>query len=571
VNDALLPALAAAPVAAAALLLLGLRMSARLAMPLVFLLACVLALAVWQVSLVRVVASVVQGLVQTAGLIWIIFGALLLLNTLRQSGAVQVIRTGFSTLSPDRRVQVILIAWLFGSFIEGAAGFGTPAAVVAPLLVAVGFPALAAVVAGLVIQSTAVSFGAVGTPMLVGVQNGLDRAGITSALEQGGASWDGFFGEIVFSVALLHAVCGTIVPLLLVMLMTRFFGARRSWRDGLTVWPFALFAALAFTVPYALAGVLLGPEFPSLLGGLIGLAVVTLAVRRGLLQPASHWDFAPRHEWPAAWLGGLDAAPVVVSRGAAMPAWRAWLPYLLLAALLVLSRTLAPLGEALRSFDLGTGELFGEPGTAAGLPVLYLPGGLLVLVCLLTVPLHRMRLAAFGDALGESVRTIGAAGFVLVFTVPMVRVMINSGVNAAGLPSMPVSMAAGVADLAGLAYPAFAPAVGALGAFIAGSNTVSNLMLAQFQYETASLLGLSTTLMVAVQSVGAAAGNMVAIHNVVAASATVGIVGREGAILRITVLPMLAYIGLAGLLAWLAMVVLGMVGPPGVEPGTNGL
>ena len=94
----------------------------------------------------------------------------------------------------------------------------------------------------------------------------------------------------------------------------------------------------------------------------------------------------------------------------------------------------------------------------------------------------------------------------------------------------------------------FAPTIGAVGAFLAGSNTVSNLMLSQFQFETANLLGLSGSLMVAAQSVGAAAGNMVAIHNVVAASATVGLLGKEGIIMRITILPTLYYFFLSGLL-----------------------
>jgi lactate permease len=167
---------------------------------------------------------------------------------------------------------------------------------------------------------------------------------------------------------------------------------------------------------------------------------------------------------------------------------------------------------------------------------------------MLTCLLHRMRVRDLGYAVRESGVTLLGAGFVLVFTVPMVRVMINSGVNANDLVSMPIAMARAVAESMGDVYPAFAPSVGALGAFIAGSNTVSNLMLSQFQYETALLIGTSGALLVAAQSVGAAAGNMVAIHNVVAASATVGLLGREGDTLRKTIIPTLYYLLLSGLL-----------------------
>lgn len=161
------------PIIVVGVLLVGMRMPASKAMPISFLVAAGLSLFIWQVPVKQVTAASINGLITAGTLLYIIFGAILLLNTLQESGGMSVIRQGFTDISPDRRVQVIIIAWLFGSFIEGAAGFGTPAAVAVPLLVGLGFPAMAAVVSGMVIQSTPVSFGAVGTPMLVGIQSGL--------------------------------------------------------------------------------------------------------------------------------------------------------------------------------------------------------------------------------------------------------------------------------------------------------------------------------------------------------------------------------------------------------------
>lgn len=559
-GDGILALVAFAPIFLAGLLLAGLRIPARYAMPAVFVLTCVIALAVWGVSLNRVAASALQGLIQTASLLWIIFGAILLLNTLKYSGAIATIRAGFANISPDRRVQVILIAWLFGSFIEGASGFGTPAAVAAPLMVAIGFPALAAVVAGMMIQSTPVSFGAVGTPMIVGVQTGLDQASLSSELIAQGSTWEAFFQLIVSEVAILHALCGTFMPLFLVMIMTRYFGRNQSWTEGLSILPLALFAAVSFTVPYALAGVLLGPEFPSLLGALIGLAIVTTAVKAGFLVPKDTWDFAPPQEWPVEWVGALEIRMEDIA-GVRIGRFMAWLPYLLLALVLVISRTVQPVRAALESVDLAFSNILGEAGISGNLQPLYLPGGMLVLVCLMTFVLHRMRVRDFGRAARESGGTLLGAGFVLIFTVPMVRVMINSGVNANDLVSMPIAMATGVAELMGSLYPMFAPTVGAIGAFLAGSNTVSNIMLSQFQYETATLIGVSGAMIVAAQSVGAAAGNMVAIHNVVAASATVGLLGREGITLRKTIIPTVYYLLFSGLLVVLALYVLGINDP----------
>jgi lactate permease len=161
-------------------------------------------------------------------------------------------------------------------------------------------------------------------------------------------------------------------------------------------------------------------------------------------------------------------------------------------------------------------------------------------------------------AVKDSARVLLGAGFVLVFTVPMVRVYINSGVNGAELPSMPIAMAEWVAVNVGRVWPLFAPVTGALGAFIAGSNTVSNLMFSAFQYGVAERLMMSGVLVVALQAVGAAAGNMIAIHNVVAASATVGLLGREGATLRKTILPTLYYLLVVGLLGLAAVHLLGI-------------
>jgi|TARA_B100000282_G_C31692311_1_gene472083 lactate permease len=162
-----------------------------------------------------------------------------------------------------------------------------------------------------------------------------------------------------------------------------------------------------------------------------------------------------------------------------------------------------------------------------------------------------MNFSQIKNALKDSTNIIFGAGFVLIFTVPLVRIMINSGLNYNDLVSMPVAMANGISDSMGKVYPFFAPTIGAIGAFLAGSNTVSNLMLSQFQFETAYLLELSGALMVAAQSVGAAAGNMIAIHNVVAASATVGLLGKEGITLRITILPTIYYLTFSGLIVML--------------------
>lgn len=559
-SNGLLALFAFTPILLAAVLLIGLRWPASRAMPVVFLFTAAIGLFIWDMSVTRIIASTLQGLVITLGLLWIIFGAILLLNTLKHSGGITAIRAGFTTISPDRRIQAIIIAWLFGCFIEGASGFGTPAAIAAPLLVAVGFPAMAAVLMGMLVQSTPVSFGAVGTPIVVGVNSGLDTATLGAQLVAQGSSWPIFLQQITSSVAITHAIVGTVMPLIMVIMLTRFFGKEKSWKAGFEVLPFALFAGLAFTLPYVATGVFLGPEFPSLLGGLVGLAIVTTAARFNFLTPKSTWDFADAKDWPAEWIGTIE---MKLDELAARPmsAFRAWLPYVLVGAILVISRVFPQVSALLKSVSIAFANILGETGISASIEPLFLPGGILVAVVLITFFLHGMRASELKSAVKESSSVLLSAGFVLLFTVPMVRILINSGVNAADLPSMPIAMARYVADSVGGIYPLLAPAVGALGAFLAGSNTVSNMMFSQFQFGVAQSLGISGAMIVAIQAVGAAAGNMVAIHNVVAASATVGLLGREGITLRKTIWPTLYYVLATGIIGMIAIYVIGVTDP----------
>ena len=559
-NNSLLALLAFSPIVLAAVLLVGLQWPAKRAMPLAFILTVLVALFAWDMTATRVIASSLQGLVVSVSLLWIIFGAILLLNTLKHTGAITSIRNGFTAISPDRRIQAIIVAWCFGCFIEGASGFGTPAAVAAPLMVALGFPALAAVLMGMMIQSTPVSFGAVGTPIVVGVTSGVDSNAIGTTLAASGSSWEAYLQTVTSYVSVTHAIIGILMPLFMSMMLTRFFGQKKSWLEGLDILPFAIFAGLAFTIPYAITGIVLGPEFPSLIGGLVSLAIVVPAARKGFLVPKSVFDFPEEKNWPKEWLGSLVISKEDLKKkpiGLAL----AWFPYLLLPILLVLSRTSDSFKGLLTSWSMAFSDILGEAGVSASIQPLYLPGGILIMVSLVAVLTQTRSLKDMVPAITESSRTLIGAGFVLMFTVPMVRIFINSGVNEADIVSMPVMTARVAADLVGDFFPAISGVIGALGAFIAGSNTVSNKMFSQFQFEVAQTLSVSTAMMVALQAVGAAAGNMIAIHNVVAASATVGLLGREGMTLRKTALPTLYYLVFTAIIGMLAIYWLGISDP----------
>ncbi len=539
--------IALTPIAIVMVLLVMLRWPAKKAMPLAYVATVAIALLVWQTPALQVAAASVHGLVTACNLLFIVFGAILLLNTLKACGVIHAIRQSFVDISPDRRVQAVIIAWLFGSFIEGAAGFGAPAAIAAPLLVAIGFPAMAAVVVALIIQSTPVSFGAVGTPILVGVNTGLSgQPEVLALVEKMGLSHEAYLHLIGATVATIHGLIGTFVPLVMVALMTKFFGKNRSFREGLAIWKYALFAGLAFTIPSVILARLLGPEFPSLLGALIGLCIVVPATRKGLFQPKRIWAFPQESEWEDEWKGELQIEShdhaAKVSRA---HLFKAWSPYLIVALLLVLTRTVGSVKGFITSdaVTFAWVDIFGS-GIGTKTQPLYLPGFIFLVTVFLCYGIFRMNGEQIKRSWKESSHTLWGAAAALLFAVPMVQVFINS--KSENLAQMPLVLADGISVLFGSLWPLVAPTIGAMGAFIAGSNTISNMLFSFFQFSVAQKIGATEHVVVALQAVGGAAGNMICVHNVVFASATVGLLGREGSVIRKTLLPMAGYALLAG-------------------------
>ena len=552
-NTAVLTILALLPIITVAVFLVGLRWPASRAMPLSYIVAAGLALLVWQVPAVQGVAASINGLIVAFTLLYIIFGAILLLNTLQESGAIRTIRQGFTDITPDRRVQVIIIAWLFGSFIEGSAGFGTPAAVAVPLLVGLGFPGMAAVMSGMIIQSTPVSFGALGTPILVGVNTGLGQGAdpnlVAYAAQLGYTEWNDFLALIGFRVAMLHAAAGTLIPLILVSFLTKFFGKNKTFAEGLRIWPFALFAAFSMTVPYLTAAYLLGPEFPALVGSMVGLTIVVSAARAGFLIPKdTTWQFESKDSWPAEWTGSVEVKDVAAT--GSMSLIKAWAPYAIVALLLLASRLVDPLRVFLQAWVVSWPEIFGTTITASFQP-LYLPGTLFIVTSLITMAFHKIPTDQYVRAWSTSLKTSAAASVALVFTVPMVQVFLNSGGGPVEFDRMPIALANGLSELEGGDWPIFAPFVGGIGAAVAGSNTVSNMMFSLFQFDMGTRIAVDPTWIVALQAVGGAAGNMICVHNVVAASAVVGLLGREGDVIRMTLMPFTYYALLPGSLGFL--------------------
>jgi len=526
--------LAFIPILAAIILMAGLNWPATKALSLSLLIAIGVAFFYWKMTLPFIFGYTFFGFLKAVDILIIIFGAILILNTLKISGAMTTINNGFSGISSDRRVQVIIIGFMFGSFIEGAAGFGTPAALAGPLLVGLGFPPLAAAIVALIFNSVAVPFGAVGTPIFGAMST------FGSNIEALGLAPDAFMMSLTKWIAIPNLFAGIFIPLLGLMIMTRMFGESKSIKPALAAAPFAILAGLAFTVPYVLIAIIFGPELPSLVGAFIGLGIVVYAAKKNFLVPKDDWDFPEKSLWPEVWQSSVDTGSTGEAK---MSLLKAWAPYLLIAIILVVTR-IPEFG--LKNFLVNQDFTFYNVANISGLTYelkwAYLPGTIpFILVALFTHFMYKMPLKDVKDAWVLTFKQLKNAAIALFAGVGMVQLMLNSDVNTTGMDSMLTEMAVAASNLSGSAYPLFATAIGALGSFMSGSATVSNILFMSFQFETAVLLDLSPVLITAMQGIGAGIGNMICVNNVVAVAATVGCIGAEGQIIRTNALPALFY------------------------------
>jgi lactate permease len=489
-------------------------------------------------------ASILQGIHKTIPILWILFGALMMLEVLRATGAIDRINAGFQSLTGDMRILVVVIAFLFGGLIEGVSGFGTPAMVTAPLLIALGFTPMAAVTLALVADSNSAAFGAVGTPITVGLSN----IAPTNAVE--------FYHQVGTQITRLDLFAGTFMPLMLIILLVTFFDREKkskgAWKP---VAPWAIFIGLVYTLSALTFAQFVGYEFVSILAPILALIVAVISLKTKFLLPQESF----LKPWQGAnYLDDATETPRFPDSEqhstAKMSLLTAWSPYIIVIILLLLTRTIAPLKVFLNSaIDLGWSNILGVRGISSDWAFLYSPGSVLTVAAMIGLLVQARTMTPFGRLSKRVLASMIGTGITLVVTLIMVQVFSNSGLNTYDLVSMPTYIATTVSKYLSGIWVFAAPFLGELGAFITGSATVSTLTFSPIQADVAANSGLPETLILGLQVLGAALGNMICVHNIVAASAVVGLAGQEGAILRKTAIPALVFGLMIGAIAFITL------------------
>lgn len=525
------------PIIVTVVLMVAFNWPAKRALPLAWILACVIAFAVWKMNVHDMAAYTITGFLSAFETLVIIFGAILIMNTLKRSGAMSAINGMFKGVTKDARILAIIIGWVFGAFIEGAAGFGTPAALAAPLLISVGFPPLAAAIVALICNSTPVCYGAVGTPTNTAF------ATVKDAVAAGGADPDTWKMALTKWSAISMAVGAFFIVFVAVCVLVKLFGKNKSFKDALPCIPFIIFTVAVFDIIYLLIATFIGPELVSLVAAVITLFVSIGAAKAGFLQPKETWTFAPEETWDRSWLSTTEVPEPKVSD---MPLLKAFTPYIIIIAILVATRVCQNVGmgwaNSMKAFAVGTGGSGVILGLNWNWAILWSPGVVFIIVALLTVAIQGMKGSEVSGAWKDTGKQVSGAAIALLFGVAMVNIFRYTNVSSDVMDgSMLLIMARGLAALAGHAYVIVAPLIGVLGAFMSGSNTVSNTLFSSLQFETATILAMPQVFIVALQNNGGAIGNMLCVNNVVSACATTGTIGNEGKIIRTNIVPCIIY------------------------------
>ncbi len=469
-------------------------------------------------------ATVVNGALSAVTPISIILGAILLSQTMRRSGAERTIGEWLREVSANPVAQLMIVGWAFPYMIEGASGFGTPAAIAAPLLVGLGFDPVRVSILTLTVNSVPTTFGAVGTPMWFGFsQVPLSASEILSI------SWNS---------ALVHSVAALLVPVIALRFVVRWAQIRQNI-------VYIYLSVLSCVLPTLFLS-RFNYEFPSLIGGAVGLSLSVLMAKYhvGLAQPDADPEVeiglpVKRHERVRAFAPYLMLIAILIVTRVPLLPFRAWLN----AESPSLALDLGSLGSFSMSIALvlKLDSIFGT-SSAWSYNALFVPALIpFVLVVLLSLPLQRLDLRTLKTVTAETLRRLRAPSVTLVAALIMVQLMTLGDDRA-----QTAIIGRTFATVTGNGWPFFAPVLGAVGAFFAGSTTLSNLTFAGIQDSIAQTLGFNRTSILALQSIGAAMGNMIAISNIVAVCSILGLVNRDGYILKRTLIPFAVYGLIAG-------------------------
>ena len=431
---------------------------------------------------------------------WIIISAVFLFNVTFKSGQFEVIKSFMASITPDRRLQALLIAFSFGAFLEGAAGFGAPVAISGAMLVGLGFNPLYAAGLCLIANTAPVAFGSVGTPIIM-------------------ASRMSDIPELAISqmVGRTLPLLSLLIPFYLVTLMSGF-------KKSLEVMPAILVSGISFAFVQWFTSNYMGPMLPDILAGIASILSLLLLLK--YWKPKSIWRFK---EEPS-----LQTS--VEIKYTSLQILRAWSPFIIM-TLFIIAWGFQPVKDILNSIGFIKFKIPGLenailqpdgnplPIKAFDFNYLSTPGTAVIFAALISIPL-------IGISIRESIKIFGATLKQLMFPIITIAAVVGYAfiANYAG---MSITMAGALASTGAL-FPFFSPILGWLGVFLTGSDTSANALFGKLQAQTADTLGFDPLVTVSANATGGVTGKMISPQSIAVGAAAVGLVGKESDLFRFT-------------------------------------
>lgn len=499
------------------------------ALPIVAVILYLLKLAYFGADANLVNASVVSGLLTAFVPISIIWGAIFFFKTMEYTGAMDTIRAWLNGVTTNKVAQAMIVGWAFAFLIEGASGFGTPAAIAAPILVGLGFPAVRVAMLCLIMNSVPVHFGAVGTPGWFGLGQ-LPGIGPEQLLDIG------------FRAAIIHAVAALVIPVIALTFALSFQEVRKNIL-------YVYLSILSTIIPYLVAA-RFDYEFPSVVAGTVGLVLSVIIAKKGIGLAGGGGEKS----------ANTISLPALIK--ASFPLWgtviillvtrikQIGIKPLLTGNTTWIETSLGSLGDLHLSTSLviSLTKIFGTE-TDWKYQILYTPALIpFILISAVAFILFKSKKEAVTRTMSESLTQMHKPVIALLAALVFVKLLM---LKTPGVEANTILIGKSLADTMGSQWQFFASYLGALGAFFSGSNTVSNLTFGGIQLAIAKDLGLHTNTVLAMQSVGGSMGNMVCINNIVAVCSVLGLTAQEGFIMKRTAVPMLIYGVIAGAVGYM--------------------
>ena len=476
-----------------------LKIPGQKACPIALAMTIVLSILVWQMPVLDSLTAALEG---AAMAIWPIFlviiAAVFTYNLVTHTGGMETIKKMMSSVSTDQRILVLILAWGFGGFLEAIAGFGTAVAIPASILAALGFNPVFAAIICLIANTTPTAFGAIGLPVST-------LASVTGLN----------VNDLSFTIAIQLFVMIVIIPFILVSITGKSVKAIKG------VFLITLMAGLSFGLPQIFVAKYLGAELPAIVGSVICMAVVITMAK------IFYKDTAAK-----------DAEKIPFKT-----AVMAWLPFILVFAIIILCSSLFPAINGLLKQVSTTVQIYTGPhGKPMTFYWLATPGTLIIIATYLGGLIQGVKFGAISTILGKTVKQMFKSAITIMSIVALAKVMGYSGM---------IGVIAQILVLVtGDFYPLIAPLIGALGTFVTGSDTSANVLFGGLQVEAANAIGMSPYWLAAANTAGATAGKMISPQSIAVATAATGIIGSEGKILQATLKVCAIYVIIIGLVVY---------------------